>query len=290
MAAPKPAIMPSKEIVHDTITLDAKPSASIHCSWVIGNDETQSSRTMIVFLNGLMAYKSSWLPVMAGIIRKHNPVGFPSLLAYDRYGQGMTEDRDPQDQGREKGYGHDLIDVVTDLQQLLVQFARSHLRSNLEDLRIVLVGNSIGCAIARLYAQTYPGFVSALLLLDSMMANSNFDWWPNPDAEGFNPKELSADVSIEVLREQRAKFAATFAPSAINKESLDRRNVAELLPKSDGPMLIGPGGSSPLVTVVGHDGMRFAEESLNESWFLMTSAGYGDTNIFVIKIYNPAVE
>ncbi|KAL9611233.1 MAG: hypothetical protein Q9167_004116 [Letrouitia subvulpina] len=263
MEAPKPAIMLPKEIVHETIALDTKPSASIHYSRAIGNDETQSSRNLVVFLNGLMSYKSSWLPVMAGIIRKHKVAGFPSLLAYDRYGQGMTEDRDPQDQGREEGYGHDLADVVTDLRQLLVQFARSQLHSKLEDLRIVLVGNSIGCAIARLYAQTYPESVSAFLLLDSMMANSNFDWWPNPDAEGFDPKELPADVSIEVLREQRAKFAAMFAPSAINKESIDRRNVAELLPKSDGPMLIGPGGSSPLVTVVGHDGMRFAEESLN---------------------------
>ncbi|KAL9045238.1 MAG: hypothetical protein Q9214_001690 [Letrouitia sp. 1 TL-2023] len=261
-----------KEIVHNTIALDTKPSASIHCSWTIGNNETQTSRTVVVFLNGLMAYKSSWLPVMAGIIRKHKPTGFPSLLAYDRYGQGMTEERDPQDQGREKGYGHDLTDVVIDLQQLLVQFTRGQLHLKLEDLRLVLVGNSIGCAIARLYAQTYPGSVSALLLLDSMMANSNFDWWPNPDAEGFDPKELPADVSIEVLREQRRKFAAMFAPSAINKESLDRRNAAELLPKSDGPMLIGPGGSSPLVTVVGHDGMRFAEESLNVRTYLQEIA------------------
>lgn len=36
---------------------------------------------------------------MTGIIRVKPD--FPPMLAYDRYGQGLTEDRDPQDTGRE---------------------------------------------------------------------------------------------------------------------------------------------------------------------------------------------
>ncbi|KAI4172361.1 MAG: hypothetical protein LQ343_003620 [Gyalolechia ehrenbergii] len=262
MAAPQPAIMLPRELKHDTIAQQNKPTVSIHYTFAQGTDAWESPRRLVVFLNGLMSDKSTWLPVMAGIIRKHGNIGFPSLFAYDRYGQGLTEDQDPQDQGRERGRGHDAADVVQDLHQLLVQISKDKLISNPEELQLVLVANSIGCVIARLYAQQYPGSVEALLLLDSMMSNSNFDWWPDPDSKDFDPEELPADVTIEVLREQRAKFAAMFAPDVINKEGLDRRNVADLLPHSDRPSLSGPGGKRPLLTVVEHDPEKFALESL----------------------------
>ena len=255
-------MMLPKEILHGTVALRTKPTASLHYSWVFRSNNSEKPSPLVVFLNGLMADKSAWLPVMAGIIRKQHTSGISSMLAYDRYGQGMTENRDPLDCGREKGYGHDVADVVQDLRLLLVQFAQDRLDEKLEDLCIVLVANSIGCAIARLYAQKYPGTVSALLLLDSMMANSDFDWWPDPDAGDFDPEQLPPDVTIEVLREQRTRFAEIFKPDVINKEGLDRRNIAALLPKSDAPALIGPGDQGPLLTVVGHDPWKFAEESL----------------------------
>ena len=211
-----------------------------------------------MFLNGLMSDKSFWLPVMAGIIRqrKGTATGIPSMLAYDRYGQGLTESRDPQDQGRERGHGHDCADVATDLHQLILQLFGDIPR------RVVLVANSIGCAIARLYAQVYP--VAAVLMLDSIMANSTFDIWPNPDAPDFDKTQLPDDVSVEVLKEQRAKFVAIFRPEGINREGLSRRNLPKLLPLSDGPMLKGQ-GVLPWVTVVGHDFETFAEESLRVS-------------------------
>ena len=126
-------------------------------------------------------------------------------------------------------------------------------------MRVVLVANSIGCAIARLYAARHP--VAAILFLDSIIANSDFDFWPDPDAPGFDPRDLPADVTVEVLREQRAKFAAVFRPAAVNREGLSRRNLAQLLPSSDAPML-GSQGERPWVTVVGHDFDAFAAESL----------------------------
>lgn len=262
MAAPRAAIMLPRELQHDTIVLENKPTVPIHYTFAQGKAPSKSPCRLVVFLNGLMSDKSTWLPVMAGIIRKHVDIGFPSLLSYDRYGQGLTEGQDPQDQGRERGRGHDVADVVRDLHQLLVQTSNDKLDSSPEELQLVFVANSIGCVIARLYAERYPGSVEALLLLDSMMSNSDFDWWPNPDSKGFDPEELPADVTIEVLREQRAKFAAMFAPNVINKEGLDRRNVADLLPHSDRPSLSGPGGKRPLLIVVEHDPKKFAAESL----------------------------
>ena len=197
---------------------------------------------------------------MASIIRqrKGTPAGFPSMLAYDRYGQGLTSDRDPQDEGREAGHGHDCASAAEDLRYLIQQISKGPLGLKPEQLRLILVANSIGCAIGRLYAQSYP--IAGFLLLDSIMANSNFDLWPNPDSPE-NQNADFGDVPIDVLREQRAKFTAIFHPSTPNKEGLSRRNLAALLPHSDRPML-GTESDRPWITVVGHDFSAFAEESL----------------------------
>ncbi|KAL8816555.1 MAG: hypothetical protein Q9223_004452 [Gallowayella weberi] len=258
MAAPQPAMMLPRELVNDTIALAHKPSAKIQYTFAPERHAQSSPPRLIVFLNGLMTDKSTWLPVMAGIIRRHGDDGYPSLLAYDRYGQGLTEDQDPQDQGRENGRGHDVGDVVRDLHQLITQVDKDRVSRNQRQLHIVFVANSIGCAIARLYAEWYPGSVEGLLLLDPMMASSKFDWWPDPDSDDFVPDE---EVTVEVLREQRRKFAAMFAPDVINKEGLDRRNLADLLPHSDQPCLQGPGSRGPVLTVVEHDPLKFASES-----------------------------
>ena len=261
MAAPQPAIILPREIVHDSLTLSTKSGASIHYSFARGQDD----KHLVVFLNGLMSTKSAWLSVMGGIIRKRAVFpGFPSMLAYDRYGSGLSEDPDPQDLGREKGYGHDVADTVRDLHEIISLIASEHMAAIQSQFQLVLVGNSIGCAIARLYAQTYPGIVAGLLLLDSIMANSDFDWWPNPEAEGFDASQLPDDVTLDVLKEQRAKYAAIFRPDMINKEGLDRRNLAQLMPHSDTPKLRGP-EMGPFVTVVGHDFDTFAQEGFEVS-------------------------
>ena len=258
MAVPLQAIAIPKEVTATTVVLPHKPTASIACSYVSGTDPA----VLVVFLNGLMTDKSSWIPVIAGIIRQRKSLAspeFPSLLAYDRYGVGMTEDRDPLDQGKEPGHGHDCRDAAEDLHHLVQHFSKGLKLLSGEKLRVVLVANSIGCAIARLYAGSHS--VAAVLFLDSIMANSSFDFWPDPDAPTFDKRELPDDVSLEVLKEHRAKFAAIFSPDAVNREGLSRRNLARLLPQSDGPMLGDPSGR-PWVTVVGHDFDAFAAESL----------------------------
>ncbi|KAL8988923.1 MAG: hypothetical protein Q9169_008478, partial [Polycauliona sp. 2 TL-2023] len=261
MAVPQPAMMLPRELTHGIIALKTKPTAKIHYTFAAGNKTDNRPRRLVVFLNGLMTDKSTWLPVMAGIIRNRRGHGFPSLLAYDRYGQGLTEDRDLQDRSHEAGRGHNVADAVHDLYQLVTQVWTAKIGQGAEP-RIVVVANSIGCAIARLFAEYYPGFVEALLLLDPMIANSQFDWWPDPDSKDFDPTELPADVTIEILREQRTKFAKFFAPDVINKEGLDRRDLAELLPYSERPVLAPSHGHSPILTVVEHDPQRFAVESL----------------------------
>ena len=258
MAVPLQAVAIPKEITAKSVTLPHKPTATIACSYVSGTDPA----VLVVFLNGLMSDKSSWLPVISGIIRQRQSLAspeFPSMLAYDRYGVGMSEDRDPLDQGREQGHGHDCRDAAEDLHYLIQHFGEGLKLLSGEKLRVVLVANSIGCAIARLYAEKHP--VAAVLFLDSIIANSNFDFWPDPDAPGFDKRKLPDDVSVEVLREQRAKFAAIFRPDFVNREGLSRRNLAKLLPHSDGPLL-GHQSKRPWVTVVGHDFEAFAAESL----------------------------
>lgn len=257
----EPAIMIPNELAprsHKTIVLPHKPGASIHYNFAHGS----SDEILLVFLNGLMTDRTSWIRVMAGIMRqrKGTAAGSPSLLSYDRYGQGTTEDRDPQDEGQEEGHGHDCKDAAEDLHYLVEGVAKERMSVKPKDLRVILVANSIGCAIAQIYAQTHP--VAALLLLDSIIANSDFDFWPNPDVPGIRrPEDLPHEVTDDILRQQRAKFAAIFHPSISNKEGLSRRNLAKLLPHSDSPML-GMEGNRPWVTVVGHDFDTFAEESL----------------------------
>ncbi|KAL9047707.1 MAG: hypothetical protein Q9206_006534 [Seirophora lacunosa] len=262
MAAPQPAMMLPRELKHESLVLSTKPTASIHYTFARGSAPQNGRSRLVIFLNGLITDKSTWLPVMAGVVRGNRDTDCPSLLAYDRFSQGLTDDQDPQDQGREPGRGHDVLDVVRDLHQLITQISEIKMETTLERVSLIFVANSIGCVIARLYADIYPESAAGLLLLDSMMANSDFDWWPNPDSSDFDSRELPADVDIELLREQRAKFAAVFAPDVLNKEGLDRRNVAELLPHSDRPQLSGLGGRRPLVTVVEHDPDWFASESL----------------------------
>lgn len=262
MAFPKPAFAIPREISYGTCKLPSKPGVTIHYTFARGSP---TPHCLIVFLNGLMADKASWLAVMASLIRSPRAIshGIPPMLAYDRFGQGVTEDRDPLERGREKGHGHDVADAAVDLHELISQISSEQLSSMSSQPGIVFVANSIGCAIARLYAQQRPGIVVGLLLLDSIMANSNFDLWPNPDLDGFSPEvDLDADVSVEALREQRARFASSFSPDVANREGLCRRNLAQLLPHSDSPRLVGPDGRGPWLTVVGHDFEKFADESL----------------------------
>jgi pimeloyl-ACP methyl ester carboxylesterase len=134
---------------------------------------------------------------------------------------------------------------------------------------ILFVASSIGCAIARLYAQEYPGSVAGMVLLDSIIANSDFvSIFPDPDAAEFNQALIPETITPETLRATRARVRAIFHPvdgQGGKAEGFSRANLSSLLPQSDGPVLLGRGnkgkGNGPFVTVVGHDFEAFARES-----------------------------
>ncbi|KAI0101906.1 Alpha/Beta hydrolase protein [Nemania sp. FL0031] len=271
-AIPRPAIALPPCITFESIRLNTKPTACLECTTVQSAGDSPYSNILVVFLNGLIAPQSFWLPIMALMLRRLKAVDAdtgsdasrPQMLAYDRYGQGRTVDRDPSDEGKEDGYGHDTLDVVRDLHQLISQTTPD---SDTRPKGIMFVANSIGCAIARLYAEQYPGAVAGMLLLDSIMANSDFvSIFPDPDDPDFNPGSLPTDITTQMLYETRRKFREVFHPSVKNPEGLDRRNLAALLPDADKPLLSPRfDGKAPFVTVVGHDPEAFAKESLQGS-------------------------
>ncbi|KAK3334268.1 hypothetical protein B0H65DRAFT_481832 [Neurospora tetraspora] len=172
----------------------------------------------------------------------------PNILAYDRFGQGASspDPSDPDPAVDDTPYGHTPEDVVDDFHQLLLLVSRQFLsRRDLKELDVVIVANSIGCPLARLYnARYYPDVrVVGYLFLDSMMANSDFvSVFPDPDAPGFDPgKDLKEGVDEEGLRWTRRMFRDKFHPRVGNPERLDRRGLRGLLPWADRPKLRLPG-------------------------------------------------
>ncbi|RAH40221.1 alpha/beta hydrolase [Aspergillus brunneoviolaceus CBS 621.78] len=244
------------------ISLATKPSAQLSYSFHPAGGAAKQP-ALVVFVNGLGLPQTSWEGVIARLQAQPPAAGLPAMLTYDRYGQGQTTDRDPADSTAEDPtHGHDTLTVVRDLHQLLTQVAAEKMGvSNLSKLPLILVSNSIGGALARLYAQENPGTVAGLLFLDSVLANSDFiSIYPDPDAAGFDPRSLPEGVDAEAIRAARAYMQRVFHPSNGSREGLSRRNLAQLLPASDGPRLQGPDGRGPWVTVVGHEFETFQVE------------------------------
>jgi pimeloyl-ACP methyl ester carboxylesterase len=259
---------PEPEI--SSLALDNKPGARLHYTYYPAsknhnNHPNPFSQTLIVFLNGLMTTRTSWDPTMQSFLEKRitGRLPYPALLSYDRYGQGDS-DLDPEDSVPPPSHGHDAISAVKALKQFTLQIWREHLdvQKPTHYPCLIFVCNSIGCALARLFAQCYPGTVSGLLFLDSIMANSDYQsLWPDPDAPDFNPMTLPEDVSEDEVRQARERYRKVFSPEVPNMEGLSRRNLAQLLPRADGPKLEGYLGKGPYLTVVGHDWETFAEQS-----------------------------
>ncbi|EED23818.1 hypothetical protein TSTA_072100 [Talaromyces stipitatus ATCC 10500] len=113
--------------------------------------------------------------------------------------------------------------VVHDLHQLISQLIAEKMGISDNNVTLVLVASSIGCALARLYAQKDPGTAAGLLFLDSVLANSDcVSIFPDPDTEGFDPAVLPAGITHEMLCQSRE--ATHDAPSIL----------------SDGPIMQGP--------------------------------------------------
>jgi pimeloyl-ACP methyl ester carboxylesterase len=251
--APEPLIIPSK--------LSAPIS---HTFFPAINPSSVPENHLVVFVNGLGLPAASWLPGIQ--LLRGSFKSCPAILTYDRYGQGLTTARDPLD--TQKALGHDFLDVANDLHEIVTIIATSKLGlqiSDLEDgrLHLILIGASIGAPITRLYVQHHPGLVAGIILLDSNIANVNYsDFWPDPDAHGFDPETvISEDCTLKQYRAARAKITAIFDLKIKNPEGLDRSNGPVLLPRADAPKLAGVDGKGPQLTVVGHDPETFAQMS-----------------------------
>lgn len=240
-----------------SITLPSKPGAAISYEYF----DQPSSSLLVVFLNGLMLPAVGWRPVVSMLQAYEGLSTKPSALIYDRFGQGATTARDPLDEqpGKEAGYGHDFLDATKDLHELI----RTVAPNTHSSLHLVLVGNSIGVHLARLYAQHYPSEVAGLLILDANFGNKEFlDIWPDPTAHGFDQSTVVADdCSFEKYVEACAKLPRMFNSGVKSPEGLDRRNLKKLLPSASEPKLKGSDGKGVWLTVVGHDPGAFAEES-----------------------------
>ena len=245
------------------IQLPHKFGATIKYRFFPGTNDHGPKPSLVIFLNGLLTSMDTWLPIISGL-RDSVLTKTPAILCYDRFGQGFTEDRDPLDRGREPGHGHDCNDAAQDLNELLEKTCLQYFDRPLdESFDIVLVGNSIGCAIARLLVPLCTIPIKGFLFLDSIMANSDFDLWPDPDSPDFDPVGLPPELANGGLKEQRKAFLARFGPNVVNKEGLNRRNLLNLLPNSTGPPLI-KGPVHPWLTVAGHDPVVFANNSFEQ--------------------------
>ncbi|KAJ6440150.1 alpha/beta-Hydrolase [Purpureocillium lavendulum] len=246
------------------IQLSTKPAAQICYSFVPATAQAPKA-SLLVFLNGLGLPQDSWAATIAEL-QELRPQSLPAILTYDRFGQGRTTDRDPQDVGAaDPTHAHDCMSAIRDLRQLLAQMASEKLQvQDVDSVAVVFACNSIGCALARLYAHEYPGTVAGLLFLDSVLANSDFvSMFPDPDAEDFAAKyePLPEGITADILRTARERIGAMFHPSVGSKEGLSRKNLRDLLPDADAPVLQGVGGRGPFVTVLGHDFQTFGEEA-----------------------------
>ena len=225
---------------------------------------TPSKPTLIVFVNGLGLPKAGWIPAIEQLQKLRGQSVIPAMLTYDRYGQGETTDRDPTDAGAEDpSHGHDCMSATRDLHQLISQIASEKLSvSSVNDLQLILVSNSIGGALVRLYAKEYPNSVTGFLFLDSVLANSDFvSIYPDPDSKDFDASTLPDGITADMLRQERAGVMKVFHPSNGSREGLSRKNLIELLPHSDQPKIDGPDGSPAWITVVGHEFDAFAKEA-----------------------------
>lgn len=246
--------------------LPDKSTVRIAVKWKENQNEA-SSGVLLVFLNGLMSTMASWEATVAKVFSSDINCQGVSVLCYDRFGQGETTDRDPRDGiASDPSHGHTILDTISDLHQLILQVTSNNLKRR---PHIILVGNSIGCATARLYAQHYPGTVAGLLLLDSVLANSTFvEVYPDPDAPAFDISNLPEGVTLDDLRHAREFTKRRFHPEIGSSEGLSRRNLQSLLPSASQPRLVGSLVSQdakntrgPYVTVMGHGSDEFARQN-----------------------------
>jgi pimeloyl-ACP methyl ester carboxylesterase len=139
---------------------------------------------------GLGAESDSWAAVAEGVAK------FTRVCFYDRAGRGAS-DAAPKPRGPD--------DLVQDARRIV-----SHLSPSRP---VVLVGQSLGGLIARLYAHRYPQEVAALVLVDSLHEDQFDVCGPHFPAP--------ADGEPAMLASMRAFWTGRWRDPANNAEGID---------------------------------------------------------------------
>jgi pimeloyl-ACP methyl ester carboxylesterase len=243
--------------------LKSKPSAKLSFSLLPGKSHSNHANSLIIFLSGLENPQSIWKPTITAFVTTSQEEGWPTMLTYDRFGSGRS-DRDPADIGKDPDNWHDVLDVVRDLRELVISIAdtRPYVQQDINKLRIILVGHSLGCAVARLYAQTHPRTVTHLLLLDSAPSiRDPVAMIPDPLSLDFRESDLPLGITAEMCGESRANFRkSSHNPNAANSEGLNWKHLIDQLPHPNEPMLEGPDGAGPFITIIKHDPIILAKQ------------------------------
>lgn len=277
--------MPSSGLIdlegfqNDFIRLPSKPSARLSYSFrpqSQGETGSGQPQRLLIFLSGIDNRSKSWQAAIASFIRlsQIRRLSIPPILIYDRYGIGLS-DRHPSETDKHSKLRYSILEAMYDLHELVVQIALEKLgykEAEVHRLNIVFASHSMGCFIARLYAQEYPGTVEALLLIDSGISNTAVqDFVPDPDRPTHVYKyNVPSDVTPDMCRLAIQRIMKSpFNFYGRNREGMYWGNSPELLPHNDAPRLRGPRSGLPLVTVVVNDpevmNKSFAKASRNST-------------------------
>ncbi|KAG9233755.1 Alpha/Beta hydrolase protein [Amylocarpus encephaloides] len=249
------------------LTISSKPNSPVTYTFINPSPTSSTPKTLVVFVNGLGLPADSWNPCIAHLLSRSS---HPAILTYDRFGQGLTTTGDPIDGTPGKEKGHDFSDVVSDLHEILAVIAEDKLGItdfergvNNGELELMMVGASIGVPITRLYSQIYPKILSGAIFLDSNMPHLSYSsFLPDPSSPTFKPEDVIADdCTLQQYIGAREALCKLFDLDVPNSEGLDRKPGAKLLPRGDGPKMVGKGGNGVELCVVGHDPVMFAEVS-----------------------------
>ena len=227
-------------------------SAQLSCTFIAAGPGAPL-RTLIIFLNAIDSPQTAWYPLIRLISQQLASRNSPPMLMYDRVGQGdSTGSNTPN---------RDVMAAVMDLRRLVERIAELKLkvkRDEVNTIRTMLVGSSIGCSIARLYAQTFPRTIGGLLLLDPIPTNRDMlSLFPDMRTPVFSNSPLPSPITPSLLEETREIVRRDMCNNA---EGLWTANICDYLPFSSLPKLLGPKPNTPLVTVIVHDPDVFALE------------------------------
>jgi len=245
------------------VPLTRDNTIQLSCTMYIPPGRSLPHETLIVYVTGIDNPGSIWYPTVDALLELDGSGNLPPMLVYDRVGQGNSIGKNADVPGRPKRHGRDCLEAAHDIRDVITQIGQRlgiH-KKDIDDLRIFFVASSIGAAICRLYAGSYPKTVSALIIIDSTLANSDtVSIFPDPQAPGFEERSLPHGVTSQLCQDARRIIGILYKPTSPNKEGLWRGNLPGLLPHSDKPKIVGPSVRTPYITVIEHNRQKFASD------------------------------